>query len=102
MLQNAALKAGLGADEKRLALRRQRVPLAIFGEEVQPDQPVHDDSKSALRCSRRCRRLLHRLWPGIKDVEDAMVYCSFEKKGWHIAPAKLHDSFRRHGRARTH
>ena len=96
VFEEGALKAGLGAHEKGLALRRKSIPVAIhFGEKVQADQHVHDASQSALGCA-GCRcGFLEGFGAGVEHIEDAVLYRGLQHQRGNKTPGKLHDPFRR-------
>ncbi len=100
--EDAALKAGLGADQKGGTFWRERVSLAIPGEKVQADQCVHDASEAALGGPGCCCCLLQGLGASVQHVEDAMLYRGLENQRRDKAPGELHDSFRRDWRSSAH
>src|SRR6202012_2303249 len=103
VLQNAAVKAGLGADEEGFAFGSECVSLPVcLGEKVQAYENIHDRSETALGGSGCGRGFRKRFWTGVQYIEDAMTDGCFQSHGWNIAPGKLHDSFRRYRRICVH
>src|SRR5438445_4062558 len=86
-------RAGLPADQKRFALRRERIFLVpILLQKLEAYQCVHDRAETSLRRAGCLTDLLDRFTSAPQCIENLAGHGRTDDQGWRVRETKLHQT----------